>query len=85
MLSIAIIRDAKKQTNDIAVKACQYRLFPVSFLIAKNAAAGAINHKRKIVIEKNGTAVTTEDVLAIGRLWFGKSAIVLYTILRFRS
>lgn len=77
VLSIAIVRDAKKQIKDIAVIECQYLFLPVSFLIAKKAAAGAINHNRNIVTEKNGTAVTTEEVIAIGILWLGKSRIVL--------
>ncbi|MCK4648071.1 hypothetical protein KAT51_00965 [bacterium] len=70
---IAIVSEDKKQINDIAVIECQYLFLPVIFLIAKNAAAGAISQIKNIVTAKNGTAVTTDDVIAIGTLWLGKS------------
>lgn len=81
VFNIAILSEAKKQIKDIAVIECQYLFLPETFLIAKNAAAGAINHNRNIVTEKNGTAVTTDEVMAIGIFWLGKFEIVLYGIM----
>lgn len=80
VFSIAMIRDAKNDTKEIATSEFQYLLLPVVFFIAKNAAAGTINQNRNIVIAKNGTAVATDEVIAIAMLSFGKSSIVLYTI-----